>query len=424
MSVCGQLRGYKLLHIYIWYFFLLSFFFFSFFLFFFFYSQSQHILSCLLTDPLSSGSDRVHLHLVIVGHEWWRFTLEPFPCVVGAVLEEDACRAHWYYNALVLTPEVLVQHTIHNGIKAAVEVGHEVAGHKQPLRDEGNHYLWFDRHRQADEVERRPANGEEHKHHEHGDKVSHVVWRDLGPIVWLDPSPHLDDEYPNAQVAIGDNHDGQNKVKKNHCDSVRWAGRLFKGAGVNSRVILKRTHEQVGHDGHHSQRPDQHHIADRVLVAVQLVVLEAVTDVTVSIDGDAGDVEDGADDADAHEEAADLAVGVTQVPAIVEDGGEDQRVRVDGHHEVCHCQAHHKDVPCRPNTHPRETQGSTHESLTTEAEQTGHPNERDKESVSDCADGEPNYSFRDIFGTAWKRTVTLCCLFLARYHLLSSHLFQ
>lgn len=139
-------------------------------------------------------------------------------------------------------------------------------------------------------------------------------------------------------------------MKENHCDSIRWAGRLFKGAGVNSRVILKRTHEQVGHYGHHSQQPDEHHIAHRVLVTVQFIVLEAVTDVTVSVEGDASDVENAANDADAHEEATDLAVDVTQVPAIVEDRGEDQRVRVDGHHKVCHCQAHHKDVPCRENT--------------------------------------------------------------------------
>lgn len=78
-----------------------------------------------------------------------------------------------------------------------------------------------------------------------------------------------------------------------------------------------------------------------------------MADITVSVDGDAGDVEDGADDADTHEEAADLAVDVTQVPAIVEDGGEDQRVWVDGHHKVCHCQAHHKDVPYRKHKQQR-----------------------------------------------------------------------
>ena len=154
------------------------------------------------------SSDRVHLDLVIVGHEWWRFAFEPLPCVVGALLEEDASRAHWDHNALVLAPEVLVQHAVHDGVKAAVEVGHEVAGHEQPLGDEGNHYLRLDCYGQADEVERRPANGEEHKHHEHGDKVSDVVLRQLGPVIGFDPSPHLYDQNPDAQVAVGDNHDG------------------------------------------------------------------------------------------------------------------------------------------------------------------------------------------------------------------------
>lgn len=107
---------------------------------------------------------------------------------------------------------------------------------------------------------------------------------------------------------------------------------------------MERTHKQVGHNSHHSQCPYENHIAHGVLVTVKFVVFEAVTDVAVSVDGDAGDVEDGANDADTHEEAADLAVDVTQVPAIVENGGEDQRVWVDGHHEVRHRQANHKDV--------------------------------------------------------------------------------
>lgn len=206
-TVHGQLGVCKLFYIYIWHFShsaFLSLVFIS----YFFPSQSQRICIGLLRTPQSSGSHRVHLHLVIVGHERRWLTLEPFPRVVGAVLKEDACCTHWHYDALVLTPEVLVQHAVHDGVKAAVEVGHEVAGHKQPLRDEGDHYLWFNRYGQADQVERSPANGKEHKHHEHGDKISNIMRRDLGPIVWLDPSPHLYDQYPNAQVAIGDNHDG------------------------------------------------------------------------------------------------------------------------------------------------------------------------------------------------------------------------
>lgn len=79
---------------------------------------------------MSSGSDRVHLDLVIVGHERRRFTFESLRCVVGAVLEEDASCTHRHHNALVLPPEVLVQHAVYDGVKAAVEVSHEVAGHK------------------------------------------------------------------------------------------------------------------------------------------------------------------------------------------------------------------------------------------------------------------------------------------------------
>ena len=277
-------------------------------------------------------SDGVHLHLVVVGHQRGGLALQPLRRVVGAVLEEDARRAQGHNDALVLAPEVLVQHAVHDGVKAAVEVGHEVARYEEPLGDEGHHRLAVDGHRQADQVQRRPAHGEEHKHNEHGDEVPDVVRRQLGPVVWLDPPAHLDDQDPDAQVAVRDDHDGQDEVEEDHGDGVRRAGRLLEGAGVDARVVLQRAHKQVGHDGHHGQRPDQQHVAHRVLVAVQLVVLEAVADVAVAVQRDAGDVEDGADDADAHQEAADLAVDVAQVPAVVEDGGEHQRVGVDGYH--------------------------------------------------------------------------------------------
>ena len=69
-----------------------------------------------------------------------------------------------------------------------------------------------------------------------------------------------------------------------------------------------------------------------------------MADVAVAVDGDAGDVEDGADDAEAHQEAADLALEVAGDPAVVEDGREHQGVGVDGHQQVGQRQAHHKGV--------------------------------------------------------------------------------
>ena len=210
------------------------------------------------------------------------------------------------------------------------------------------------RHRQADQVQRRPADREEHEHHEHGEEVAEVVRLDFGSRVGLDPPPHLDDQDPDPQVAVGDDADRQDEVHHHHRDGVERAHRLGEGAGVHPGVVLERLHEPVGHDGQDGERPDQHHVAHGVAVGEQLVVLQAVADVAVAVDGDAGDVEDGADDAEAHEEAADLTVDVAGDPAVVEDGGQDQRVGVEGDHQVGEGQAHHEGVSCGARTGRRE----------------------------------------------------------------------
>lgn len=127
-------------------------------------------------------------------------------------------------------------------------------------------------------------------------------------------------------------------------DSIQRANRLREGAGVHPGVVLQRLHEPVGHDGEDGERPDEHDVAHGVAVGEELVVFQVVANVAVSVDGDPRDVEDGADDTEAHEEAADLAVDVARYPAAVEDGGQDQRIRVDGDHQVSEGQAHHKSV--------------------------------------------------------------------------------
>ena len=86
--------------------------------------------------------------------------------IISAVKLED-----YQNDPLVLLPEVMIQDTVDDGIEAAVEVRHEVAGREQPL--------WYrpaqpgvQRHRQANQVKRRPADGEEHEHYEHGEEVA------------------------------------------------------------------------------------------------------------------------------------------------------------------------------------------------------------------------------------------------------------
>lgn len=133
-------------------------------------------------------------------------------------------------------------------------------------------------------------------------------------------------------------------MENHHRDGVRGADGLREGAGVDARVVPQGPHAQVGHDGHQGQHPYQAHAAEGILVAVQLVVLETVADVAVAVNGNAGDAEDGADDAHAHQESTDLAVQVAQAPPVVKHRDQHQGVRVNGPHQVGRGQAHHKHV--------------------------------------------------------------------------------
>ncbi|KAF3838149.1 hypothetical protein F7725_009917, partial [Dissostichus mawsoni] len=96
-------------------------------------------------------------------------------------------------------------------------------------------------------------------------------------------------------------------------------------AGVDTGVILQRANKEVWHGGECGEQPGEAQVAAGVPQAVQAVVVQAVADVAVPVDGDGCDVEDGADDAEAHDEAAGLAVQVAHGPVIVEDGCQDQR---------------------------------------------------------------------------------------------------
>lgn len=129
-----------------------------------------------------------------------------------------------------------------------------------------------------------------------------------------------------------------------HRDGVRRAHRLGKGAGVNPGVILQGPNEEVWHDGHHGEQPGQADVAAGVLQVEELIIPKAVADVAVAVDCDGGDVENGPDDTEAHQEPAYLAVDVSHGPPIVENGTQDQRVRIHCHYKVCNRQADHKDV--------------------------------------------------------------------------------
>lgn len=154
----------------------------------------------------------------------------------------------------------------------------------------------------------------------------------------------MNDQHPYPQVAVGDHQHRDQKVNDHHWDGVVGADRLGEGAGVDAGVILQGADEEVGHGGDGGEEPGEAQVAAGVPQAVEPVVVEAVADVAVTVNSNGGDVKNGANDAEAHDEAAGLAVQVPHGPVIVEDGRQDQRVGVERHHQVRHRQTHHKDV--------------------------------------------------------------------------------
>lgn len=222
------------------------------------------------------------------------------------------------HNSFVFLSKIVVEYSIDNCVQAAVEISHKVAGCEEPHRN-GLAQRGLDGHCQANEVQWCPAHSKQHKHHKHGEKVAKVMWLDLKLVVGLGAFAHLDDEDPDAQVAVGDDADRQNEVHHHYYDGVERADWLCKCAWIDTCVVLQRLHEPVGHNGQDGEDPYNHYIAHSVHFGEDLVIVKAVADVTVAIDGDARDVKDGADDTEPHQEATDLAVHVSCNPAIVED---------------------------------------------------------------------------------------------------------
>lgn len=136
-------------------------------------------------------------------------------------------------------------------------------------------------------------------------------------------------------------------MNDHHQDGVVGADRLGEGAGIHPGIVLQGTHEEIGDGGDGSEEPRQTQVPESVLEAVEPVVLQAVADIAVAVDGDGGDVEDGADHTQTHDEAADLTVHVAHSPFVMEDGQKNQGIWVHCYCQVCYGQADHKDVSCR-----------------------------------------------------------------------------
>lgn len=152
-------------------------------------------------------------------------------------------------NPPVFPAEVLVQEAIDDGIKAAVEISQEVASHEEPLWDPGSYCLRLDGHREADAVQRGPADGEDHKHHEHGQKALDVAGLQARLGLRLGPPAGLEHQHPDAQVTEGHDSDGEEEVNDHHRHRVPGAGRLNEGAGVDAQVVCQGPREKAGHQG-------------------------------------------------------------------------------------------------------------------------------------------------------------------------------
>lgn len=216
----------------------------------------------------------------------------------------------------------------------------------------GRHFRGVYGHGQAYEVQWRPAHCKQHKHYKHSQEVPHITWFQFGALLPFHPMFHLNHQHPNPHVAVRHHQQRDQKVDNHHRDGVVRADRLGEGAGVDAGIVLQRADKEVWYCGEGGEQPGEAQVAARVPQAEQTVVVEAVADVAVAVDGDRRDVEDGADDAEAHDEAAGLAVQVTHGPVIVEDGRQHQRVGVQGHHQVCYGQTHQEDVAWRDRRGP------------------------------------------------------------------------
>lgn len=110
------------------------------------------------------------------------------------------------------------------------------------------------------------------------------------------------------QVTEGHDGDGEEEVNDYHCHCVLGAGRLDEGAGVDARVVLQGPHEKVGQHGCQGKESDEADVEGSVPAPTDLVVGHAGADVAVVVNGNGSEVEDRANDTQAHHEVTGLAV--------------------------------------------------------------------------------------------------------------------
>lgn len=129
---------------------------------------------------------------------------------------------------------------------------------------------------------------------------------------------------------------------------------IVEDTGVGARIILNTGNVHVRHDSQDSHDPGNDQVDAGIAQAEDPLVLEAVADVAVAVDGDGRDVEDGADYTQSRDEPDELALELTQIPVSNRHGIQHHRVRVDGHQHVCHREAGHEEVAWKTSEEEKE----------------------------------------------------------------------
>lgn len=129
-----------------------------------------------------------------------------------------------------------------------------------------------------------------------------------------------------------------------HGHSKDGVVQIVEDAGIGARIILDGANVHVGQDIQDGHDPGGNQVNACIAQAEYPLVLEAVTDVAVMIDGNCHDIEDRADHAQPCDKSDHLAPELAQIPASDGHGMQHQRVGVDGHQHISHGEANHKDV--------------------------------------------------------------------------------
>lgn len=119
---------------------------------------------------------------------------------------------------------------------------------------------------------------------------------------------------------------------------------IVEDAGVSARIILDGANVHVGQDCQDGHDPGDDKVNAGIAHAEDPLVLEAVADVAVTIDGNCHDVEDRADHTQPCDESNHLTLELAQIPAPNGHGMQHQRIGVDGHQHIGHGEANDEDV--------------------------------------------------------------------------------